>query len=183
MGGHELAEGDVEGSRDVNERLHARVAQPSLQVRQRRGADAGPRRQLAKREAGTLAQPAHVLADDRDDTWIAAGTVLYTGRIVRHNEQSSRGAIRRQALSIAFAVVPFGIAFGVTAARARLALWQTSGFSLFVFAGSAQFAAVEIVGRGGAVASAVGAGLLLNLRSLGFGGAIAPSLPGPRGKR
>lgn len=79
--------------------------------------------------------------------------------------------------------MPFGIAFGVSAAKAGLALWQTSGFSLLVFAGSAQFAAVEIVGRGGAVPSAIATGLLLNLRSLAFGVAMAPSLSGPWWKR
>src|SRR2546429_1667279 len=79
--------------------------------------------------------------------------------------------------------MPFGIAFGVAGAKAGLALWQTSGFSVLVFSGSAQLAAVDIVGRGGAVPSAIAAGLLLNLRSLGFGVAMAPSLSGPWWKR
>ena len=84
---------------------------------------------------------------------------------------------------MALAVTPFGIAFGVAGAKAGLALWQTSGFSVLVFSGSAQLAAVDIVGRGGAVPSAIAAGLLLNLRSLGFGVAMAPSLSGPWWKR
>jgi predicted branched-subunit amino acid permease len=52
-----------------------------------------------------------------------------------------------------------------------------------VFAGSAQFAAVEILGDGGSVAAAVTAGLLLNLRSLAFGVIMAPALAGAWWKR
>jgi 4-azaleucine resistance transporter AzlC len=74
--------------------------------------------------------------------------------------------------------MPFGVAFGVTASEAGLAVWQTSAFSLLVFTGSAQFAAVTIIGSGGSIAAAVGAGLLLNLRSLAFGVVMAPALGG-----
>jgi predicted branched-subunit amino acid permease len=81
------------------------------------------------------------------------------------------------------AVVPFGLAFGIAAVDAGLAVWQASGFSLLVFAGSAQFAAVEVIGDGGLALSAIGAGLLLNLRSLAFSVAMTPTLTGPRWKR
>jgi predicted branched-subunit amino acid permease len=47
-----------------------------------------------------------------------------------------------------------------------------------VFAGSAQFASLAIVGAGGGLASAVAAGALMNSRFLPMGIAIAPSLPG-----
>jgi predicted branched-subunit amino acid permease len=73
------------------------------------------------------------------------------------------------------AVVPFGLAFGIAAVDAGLAVWQASGFSLLVFAGSAQFAAVEVIGDGGLALSAIGAGLLLNLRSLAFSVAMTMS--------
>ena len=78
--------------------------------------------------------------------------------------------------------MPFGVAFGVAASAAGLSWWQASAFSLLVFAGSAQLAAVEIIARGGAGA-AIAAGLLLNLRSLAFGIVMAPSLQGPWWKR
>lgn len=81
------------------------------------------------------------------------------------------------------AVAPIGVAFGVAAADAGLAPWQASAFSLLVFAGSAQFAAVEILGDGGSVAAAIVAGLMLNLRSLAFGVIMAPALTGPWWKR
>ena len=77
------------------------------------------------------------------------------------------------------ALVPFGLAFGVLCVEAGLAWWEAVGFSAIVFTGSAQFAAVGVLGEGGAVAAAVGAGVLLNLRSLAFGLVMAPALRGP----
>jgi 4-azaleucine resistance transporter AzlC len=79
--------------------------------------------------------------------------------------------------------MPLGFAFGITAVDAGLDVWQASAYSLFVFAGSAQFAAVEVLGDGGSVLSAVAAGLLLNVRSLAFGVVMAPALAGPWWKR
>jgi predicted branched-subunit amino acid permease len=92
---------------------------------------------------------------------------------------AERREIHRQALSIALAVSPFGVAFGVVCAEAGLSVWQALGFSTLVFSGSAQFAAVSVLADGGAAVAAVTAGLLLNLRSLAFGVAMAGSLRGP----
>jgi predicted branched-subunit amino acid permease len=89
-----------------------------------------------------------------------------------------RRAIHRQAASIVAAVAPFGIVFGASAATAGLSLLQAVGFSALVFGGSSQFAAVEILGDGGSIASAATAGLLLNVRSLAFGVIMAPALFG-----
>jgi predicted branched-subunit amino acid permease len=89
-----------------------------------------------------------------------------------------RRAIHRQAASIVAAVAPFGVVFGASAATAGLSLVQAVGFSALVFGGSSQFAAVEILGDGGSVASAAVAGLLLNVRSLAFGVIMAPALFG-----
>jgi predicted branched-subunit amino acid permease len=74
--------------------------------------------------------------------------------------------------------VPFGLAFGLVAVEAGLSLAETVGFSAFVFAGSSQFAAVSVLDQGGTATAAVVAGLLLNLRSLAFGLALAPILTG-----
>lgn len=84
-----------------------------------------------------------------------------------------------RAAAIAFSTAPFGVAFGAVAAGAGLTVAETAGFSAVVFTGSAQFAAVAILGDGGAVSAAVSAGLLLNLRSLAFGILLAPDLRGP----
>src|SRR5690606_36639181 len=64
--------------------------------------------------------------------------------------------------------------------EAGLTILEAVGFSVAVFAGSAQFAAVTVLGQGGSVAAAVTAGLLLNLRILAFGVALAPVLTGRR---
>ncbi len=94
------------------------------------------------------------------------------------DDAARRRAIHRQAASIVAAVAPFGIVFGAAAATAGLSLLQAVGFSSLVFGGSSQFAAVEILGDGGSIASAAIAGLLLNVRSLAFGVIMAPALFG-----
>lgn len=80
-------------------------------------------------------------------------------------------------------MAPFGVAFGIACTEAGLAVWQASAFSVFVFTGSAQFAAVGVIGDGGTAISAIAAGALLNLRSLAFGVAMASALQGPLWKR
>ena len=100
-------------------------------------------------------------------------------RVEVADDAARRRAIRRQAASIVAAVAPFGIVFGAAAATAGLDLWQAVGFSSLVFGGSSQFAAVEILGDGGSIASAAIAGLLLNVRSLAFGVIMAEALAGP----
>jgi predicted branched-subunit amino acid permease len=94
------------------------------------------------------------------------------------DDAARKRAINRQSAAIVGSVAPFGIVFGAAAATAGLSLVQAMGFSLLVFGGSSQFAAVEILGDGGSVASAALAGLLLNARSLAFGLIMAPALFG-----
>lgn len=80
-------------------------------------------------------------------------------------------------------MAPAGVAFGIASTEAGLAAWQASAYSLLVFAGSAQFAAVEILGDNGTAVAAVLAGILLNLRSLAFGVIMAPALSGAPWRR
>lgn len=94
-----------------------------------------------------------------------------------------RRRIHRQAASVALAVAPFGVVFGVACADAGLSWLDATGFSALVFAGSSQFAAVGVLDDGGTAAAAVAAGLLLNLRSLAFGVVLAPDLTGPLAER
>ncbi len=89
-----------------------------------------------------------------------------------------RRKIRIQAISVGLAVAPFGAAFGALCTEAGLGTWEALGFSSLVFGGSSQFAAVTVLAEGGTIIAAVIAGLLLNLRSLAFGVAMAPSLRG-----
>ena len=95
------------------------------------------------------------------------------------DDQRHAARIRRQALSIGLAVSPFGVAFGVVCAEAGLSVWEALGFSTLVFGGSSQFAAVTVLADDGTAIAAVTAGLLLNMRSLAFGVAMASALRGP----
>ena len=55
--------------------------------------------------------------------------------------------------------------------------------SALLFAGSAQFAATAVLGAGGGVVAAIAAGILLNLRYVPMGIALAPSLRGAPWRR
>lgn len=92
--------------------------------------------------------------------------------------REERRRLRRRALSLALAVGPFGIAFGVLCSQAGMSVPQSIGFSTLVFTGGTQFAAVGVLNDGGTALAAISAGLLLSIRSLAFGVAMAPSLQG-----
>ena len=83
------------------------------------------------------------------------------------------------------AAVPFALAggllsasFGVVAHQSGLPDFAAIAMSFVVFAGSAQFAAVAIIGAGGSLGAALIAAALMNSRFLAMGVALAPSLPG-----
>jgi 4-azaleucine resistance transporter AzlC len=92
------------------------------------------------------------------------------------------GALVRDVLAIGAAVCFVGLSFGAIATATGMPAWAVSGFSVFVFAGGAQFLAVALVAAGNPVAAILG-GLLLNARHLPFGLAIADVLSGSWGRR
>ena len=73
--------------------------------------------------------------------------------------------------------------FGVLAVDVGMPGWAAVLMSAIVFAGSAQIAALSILGAGGGLGSAIGAAALMNSRFLPMGIAIGPSLPGGPVKR
>lgn len=79
----------------------------------------------------------------------------------------------RDALALAAAVSVVGVSFGALAVAAGVSPLLTVALSVLVFAGGAQFLAVAVVAAGGGIATAVVGGLLLNLRHVPFGLAIA----------
>jgi predicted branched-subunit amino acid permease len=86
--------------------------------------------------------------------------------------------------------VPFALAagllaasFGVLARDVGMPGWAAILMSAIVFAGSAQIAALTIIGGGGGLGSAIGAAALMNSRFLPMGIAIGPSLPGSAAAR
>jgi 4-azaleucine resistance transporter AzlC len=84
----------------------------------------------------------------------------------------------RQALPFAAAGLAVALSFGISARAAGLPAAATIAMSAFVYAGSAQFAAVAILAQGGSVIAAVLAAVLMNARYIAMGLAIGPSLKG-----
>jgi predicted branched-subunit amino acid permease len=84
----------------------------------------------------------------------------------------------RAGVPVGIAAAVVGVSFGVLAREAGMPPLAAIAFSAIVFAGSAQFASLAILGQGGGVAAAVGAATLMNSRFLPMAAALAPSLPG-----
>ena len=81
----------------------------------------------------------------------------------------------RAGVPFALASLLLGISFGVLA-RPVMGAAAAIVMSVIVFAGSAQFAALAVLSAGGGAVAAIVAGVLLNLRFVPMGIAIAPSL-------
>ncbi|MCW2995047.1 MAG: AzlC family transporter permease [Conexibacter sp.] len=89
----------------------------------------------------------------------------------------------RDAIPFALAGLVVALSFGISARAAGLPALAAVAMSLLVYAGSAQFAAVAILGQGGSVVAAVLAAVLMNARYVAMGLAIGPSLKGGRVRR
>jgi 4-azaleucine resistance transporter AzlC len=89
----------------------------------------------------------------------------------------------RAAAPLAIAVFAFGISFGLLARATGWGWLPPIVMSATTFAGSAQFAAVSVLGAGGTVAAGVSAALLLNARYGPIGVSVAPWLSGSTGSR
>lgn len=82
----------------------------------------------------------------------------------------------RDALPIAVGIVPFGLVAGAAAVEAGFGLSGAVGFSVVVFAGASQLAAIDLLSGGSAVAVAVLTAWLINLRMVMYSAALAPWL-------
>jgi branched chain amino acid efflux pump len=89
----------------------------------------------------------------------------------------------RAVAPIAVAVVAFGASFGILARDAGMGVAAPIVMSFTTFAGSAQFAVASVLDDGGALAAAIAAAVLLNLRYLAIGVSVAPSLRGSAARR
>lgn len=102
----------------------------------------------------------------------------WRGAVRRGTGRSGYAAGARAVLSLALPIVAFGASFGALARAAGMGWLDPVVMSATTFAGSAQFAAVSILGRGGGVAAAVVAALLLNARYAPIGLSVAHVVPG-----
>src|SRR5260221_960119 len=84
----------------------------------------------------------------------------------------------RAGLPIAVGPLLFGISFGLLAKSSGMGSAASIVFSATTFAGSAQFAAVSVLGAGGSVIAAVVAAVFLNARYAPMSFAAAGVFPG-----
>lgn len=89
----------------------------------------------------------------------------------------------RAGLPIALGPLAFGVSFGLLAKSAGLGSAPSIVFSATTFAGSAQFAAVSVLGAGGSVVAAVLAAIFLNARYAPMSVAAAGIFRGGRLRR
>lgn len=82
------------------------------------------------------------------------------------------------ALPVVLGYVPVGFAFGVLAAGAGISSLETGLMSLFVYAGSAQLIAVDMVQAGITTLSIILTTFIVNLRHLLMSAAVSPHLAG-----
>ena len=72
----------------------------------------------------------------------------------------------RAGVPVVLGFIPVGIAFGIMARQAGFEIWQTCGFSVFVYAGASQMMTVGMYDQGASIIAMVLATFLLNFRHL-----------------
>ena len=92
-------------------------------------------------------------------------------------------SVRHASLTLGAAVGVIGVSFGVVAVGAGLSVPMACAMSLFVFTGATQFAAVGVIASGGSPIAAIGTGLLLGVRHIGYGLALRRTVRGPLARR
>lgn len=80
----------------------------------------------------------------------------------------------RDSLAMAVGILPFALIFGTLASGAGLDLWQASGMSVFIYAGSAQLIALSLLGTGTSVAVILLTTLIVNLRHVLYSATLQP---------
>lgn len=80
----------------------------------------------------------------------------------------------RDILPLILGAIPFGIIFGTLAVSVGLTGWQAMGMSLLVFAGSAQFIAITLIGGGVGAAVVLLTTFVVNLRHALYSAAMQP---------
>lgn len=81
-----------------------------------------------------------------------------------------------EALPLAIAIATYGLSYGVLAVQAKFSVVAAVAMSLLVFSGSAQLVTVAMLAGGAGLISVLLTTLLLNLRNLLYGAALAEGL-------
>lgn len=82
----------------------------------------------------------------------------------------------RDTLPLLLGIIPFGLVAGIAAVNAGLGLEHAIGFSVLVFAGASQLAAIELLGENTPLAVIVVTAVVINLRMMMYSASIAPHL-------
>ncbi|MEQ3549957.1 AzlC family ABC transporter permease [Pseudonocardia nematodicida] len=98
-------------------------------------------------------------------------------RSVQRTRRAETRADLRDAVTISVAVGVVGVSFGALAPTAGLSPAMTIAMSVLLFAGGAQLLVTGVLAAGGGIWAAVAAALLVNLRHLPYGFALARHLP------
>jgi len=85
--------------------------------------------------------------------------------LAKLNDSSLKSGVK-DALPIILGYLPIGLAYGMLAVNKGLTPLQTTAMSIFVFAGSSQLVAIEMISAGAAVAAIIAMTFLVNLRHL-----------------
>ena len=84
----------------------------------------------------------------------------------------------RDSTPFIFVVVPFGVLFGVLATEAGLSLVETMTFTMTVFAGAAQFTALQLMQENSPTFVILASALAVNLRVAMYSASLTPYLGG-----
>jgi predicted branched-subunit amino acid permease len=101
------------------------------------------------------------------------------GALTTHGRRSWFPATRAGAVAvapIAVGIAPFGLIAGVAAVDRGMTAADAMAFSIGIFAGAAQLAAIEVLGTGGSIAVAVITVLVINLRMMMYSASLSPWL-------
>lgn len=82
----------------------------------------------------------------------------------------------RDSVPMIVGIIPFGIIFGTLAGVAGLSLWQAVGMSMFVYAGSAQFIVISLMGAGAGAAVILLTTFIVNLRHVLYSATLQPQI-------
>lgn len=82
----------------------------------------------------------------------------------------------RDAIPFVFVAAPFGMLFGVLATEAGLEIYETMIFTAVVFAGTAQFAALQLMLENAPTLIVIGTALVVNMRVAMYSASLTPYL-------
>lgn len=90
-----------------------------------------------------------------------------------HSARQAAISGARDLSPVILGVVPFGLIAGIAAVEAGLPAWSASVFSVLVFAGASQLAALELLGAGANTLVVVATIAIINTRSLMYSASLA----------